>query len=67
MTTYWVIISNKKNVMDTQTKKRVVGITVIVLAVLIGIRLLPLMLNLLFILLVAGAAYFGYNWLKRGK
>lgn len=53
--------------MDTQTKKRVVGITVIVLAVLIGIRLLPLMLNLLFILLVAGAAYFGYNWLKRGK
>lgn len=53
--------------MDTRTKNRIIGLAVIAVAVVIGIKLLPLALNLVFLAVVAGAAYFGYLWLKKGK
>lgn len=51
--------------MDTKTKNRIIGLAVIAVAVVIGIKLLPLVLNLVFLAVVAGAAYFGYLWLKK--
>lgn len=53
--------------MDAQMKKRLIGFAVLALVLIIGVKLLPFLLNIAFIAIIAGAAYIGYTWWKQGK
>jgi hypothetical protein len=53
--------------MDAQMKKRLIGFAVIAVVLIIGVRLLPFLINIAFIAILAGAAYLGYTWWKQGR